>query len=89
MTDDGLNELEAACRVEANQDGRVLLSATDVLDAIQELRELRNHAAQLHAHEGTIAHLHRMLTHLGSYKEDASADARTGDGRISIQDPGR
>lgn len=89
MTDEGLSELEATCRVEADSDGRVTLRAADVLDVVAELRELRKHAADLNAHEGTIAHLHRLLTHMGSYADSPARGALTDDGHVAIQDPGR
>ena len=89
MTDAGLNELEAVCRTEADEDGKVRLRSAHVLELVQELRELRQHAADLNAHEGTIAHLHRLLTHMGSYVETPPPVGLTPDGRVAVQDPGR
>jgi hypothetical protein len=89
MTDEKLNELEAVCRADADKDGRVVLRSRDVLELVKELRELRKHAADLKAHEGAIANLHRLLTHLGSYVESPPSVGLTADGRIAVQDPGR
>jgi hypothetical protein len=89
MTDEKLNELEAVCSVEADKDGKVKLDSGDVLQLVSELRELRKHAADLSAHEGAIANLHRLLANLCSYTERSPDVGSTGSGRIAIQDPGR
>jgi hypothetical protein len=89
MTDERLNELETVCRDKADKDGKVKLRAGDVLELVRELRELRQHAADLNAHEGTIAHLHRLVTRLGSYAEGTPSAGLTPEGGIAIQDPGR
>lgn len=87
MTDEKLNELEAKCRVEADKDGKVRLDSGTVLQLVSELRELRKHAADLSAHEGAIANLHRLLASLCSYTESPPAPGSSD--RIAIQDPGR
>jgi len=90
MTDEKLNELEAACNVNVNGDGEVSLKSGDVLELVSELRELRKHAADLCAHEGTIASLQRLLAKLGSYASSpCDVGVMSGSGRIPIQDPGR
>ena len=89
MTDEKLNELEAACSVEADQDGKVKLHRGDVLELVHELRELRKHAADLSAHEGTIANLHRLLTNLSAYGERSPSLGVKLSGHIPVQDPGR
>jgi len=86
MTDEKLNELETACSVGADKDGKVKLSSGDVLELVSELRELRKHASDLSAHVGAIGNLHRLLANLGSYTERSPDD---GSGRIAVQDPGR
>jgi hypothetical protein len=90
MTDEKLNELEAVCSAEADKDGKVKLFSSDVLALVSELRELRKHAADLCAHEGAIANLHRLLAHLSSYAVSPPGDELTASGRrIAVQDPGR
>jgi hypothetical protein len=89
MIDEKLNELEAVCSAEADEDGRVRLYSGDVLELVKELRELRKHAADLSAHEGAIANLHRLLANLGSYAASPPGVGLTASGRIAIQDPGR
>ena len=90
MTDEKLNELEAICREEVDEDGNVKLDAGDVLEAVNELRELRSHAADLSAHEGAIAKVHRLLTSLSAYADDSPVSAGIAvSGRIPVQDPGR
>jgi hypothetical protein len=89
MTDEKLNELEAACSVEADKDGRVMLHPGDVLDLVNELRELRKHAADLSAHEGAIANLHKLLSNLCAYGERSPNVGVNVGGRIPVQDPGR
>ena len=89
MTEGKLNELEAVCSVEADQDGRVRLQAADVLELVNELRERRRHAADLRAHEGAVANLHRLLASVCTYGEDSPAVGLDAAGRIAIQDPGR
>jgi hypothetical protein len=89
MTEERLQQLEAACRANADNDGKVRLESGEVLDLVKELRELRNHATALSAHQGTIAHMHRLLTSLRAYAEHPTGDEESGTGRIAIQDPGR
>jgi hypothetical protein len=89
MTDGKLNELEAVCNAGADRDGNVRLSARDVLELVNELRELRKHAADLRAHHGAIANLHQILSNLCAYSEPAPIVALTAEGRIAVQDPGR
>ncbi len=89
MTDEKLNELEAMCSLEADGDGKVRLYPGDVQELVSELRELRKHAADLSAHEGTIANLHRLLTNLCAYGGRPSSVEADVAGRIPVQDPGR
>lgn len=89
MTDEKLNELEAACSAGAGEDGTVRLHRGDVLELVNELRELRQHAAALSAHEGAIAHMHRLLTSLCAYSERPPSVGGSASGRIAVQDPGR
>jgi hypothetical protein len=89
MTDEKLNELEAACSVEADKDGKVKLHPGDVLELVNELRELRKHAADLSAHEGAIANLHKILANLCIYGERSPNVGVNVSGRIPVQDPGR
>jgi hypothetical protein len=89
MTDEKLSELEAVCSAEADEDGKVKLFAGDVLQLVNELRELRKHAADLSAHEGAIANLHRLLTNLCAYGERPPRVEVNVSSRIPIQDPGR
>lgn len=89
MTEEKLNELEAVCSAAAGEDGKVKLYPGDVMDLVNELRELRQHAAALSAHEGAIANMHRLLTSLGSYVELPPSVGVDDSGHIVIQDPGR
>jgi hypothetical protein len=89
MTEEKLNELEAVCRVAADEDGKVKLDLADVLDLVSELRNLRMHAAALSAHEGAIGNMHRLLTSLLVYAEPPTSAGESGSGRVAIQDPGR
>jgi hypothetical protein len=89
MTDEQLYELEAVCRVKADNAGQVTLDPGDVLELVNELRELRKHAADLSAHEGAIANLHRLLSNLCAYGDGpTSADVQVSS-RVAVQDPGR
>ncbi len=89
MTDEKLNELEAVCSTAADQDGRVKFYPDDVLEMVNELRELRKHAVALSAHEGVIGNMHRLLTSLCAYSERSPGVGENASGRIAIQDPGR
>jgi hypothetical protein len=89
MTDEELNELEAACSVEADKDGKVKLHPGDVLELVNELRALRKHAADLSAQEGAIAKLHKILANLSTYGERSPDVEVNVGGRIPVQDPGR
>ncbi|HJW50597.1 MAG TPA: hypothetical protein VJ501_01195 [Burkholderiaceae bacterium] len=89
MTEGKLNELETACRVEADKDGTVRLRAGDVMELVNELRERRRHAADLRAHESAVANLQRLLASVCTYGEDSPAVGLDAAGRIAIQDPGR
>ncbi len=89
MTDERLSELEAVCGAEADEDGKVKFCPGDVLELIYELRELRKHAADLSAHAGAIANLHRLLTNLCAYGERFSNVGVRVSSRIAVQDPGR
>ena len=89
MTEGKLNELETICSVEADQDGRVRLYAADVLELVNELRERRKHAADLRAHEGAIANLHRLLAGLSRLRGRFACRRLGSSGHIAIQDPGR
>jgi len=89
VTEGKLNELEAVCSFEADQDGRVRLRAADVMELVNELRERRRHAADLRAHEGAVANLQRLLASVCTYGEDSPAVGLDAAGRIAIQDPGR
>ena len=89
MTEGKLNDLETACRVEADQDGTVRLRAADILELVNELRERRKHATDLRAHEGAVANLQRLLASVCTYGEDSPAVGLDAAGRIAIQDPGR
>jgi hypothetical protein len=88
MNDDRLKALETACRATA-AGGKIELYASDVLDLVRELRELRKHACNLSAHHETIARLHTLLASLSAYAEGPLEDDSEGSGRIAIQDPGR
>lgn len=89
MTDEKLKELEAVCSVEADEDGKVKLYSGDVLELVNELRALRKHAADLSAHEGAIANLHRLLAKLCAYGERPPGVGVDASSPIAIQDPGR
>ena len=89
MTEEKLNELEAVCSAAADADGKVKLSPADVMDLVNELREIRKHAAALSAHDGAIANMHRLLTSLGAIVELPPSVGVDATGRIVIQDPGR
>jgi hypothetical protein len=89
MTDEKLNELEVVCSVEADADGKIRLSSGDVLALVNELRELRRHAADLSAHEGAIANLHRLLASLCAYGDRPRGVGEDESSRVAIQDPGR
>jgi hypothetical protein len=89
MTDEKLNELEAVCSVEADEEGKVKLNSRDVLELVNELRELRKHAADLITHEGAIANLHRLLSGLCAYGERSPGIGAELRSRIAVQDPGR
>jgi hypothetical protein len=89
MTDEKLNELEAECRAKADSDGEVKLAPGDVLELVNELRERRKHAADLSAHEGAIANLHRLLANLCVYGEGPPSAEVQASSRVAIQDPGR
>ena len=89
MIEGKLNELETVCSAEADQDGKVRLRVADVLELVNELRERRRHAADLRAHEGAVANLHRLLASVCTYGDDSPAVGLDADGRIAIQDPGR
>src|SRR4029453_17873499 len=88
MTDDKLKELEALTSVEPDTDGKVRVRAGDLRQLVSELRELRQHAADLSAHQGVVPSLHRLLTNLSAYG-DPSEEVDTVSARIKIQDPGR
>ena len=89
MTDEQLNAFEAVCSVEADADGKVKFYPGDVLLLINELRELRKHAADLSAHEGAIANLHKLLANLCAYGERPPSIGVNLSGGIPVQDPGR
>jgi hypothetical protein len=89
MTDERLSELEAVCGAEADEDGKVKFRPGDVQELIYEVRELRKHAADLSAHAGAIANLHRLLTNLCAYGERSSNVGVRVSSRIAVQDPGR
>jgi hypothetical protein len=89
MTDEKLIEVEAVCSAEADDDGKIRLYPGDVLELVNELRELRKHAADLSAHEGAIANLHRLLTNLCAYGERPPSVGVRVSSRIAVQDPGR
>ncbi len=89
MTEGKLNDLETACRVEADKDGTVRLRAGDILELVNELRERRKHATDLRAHEGAVANLQRLLASVCTYGDDSPAVGLDAAGRIAIQDPGR
>lgn len=90
MTDERLKALEAACRAVA-AGGKVEFYATDVLDLVRELRELRRHATNLSAHQSTIESLQLILLNLREYagRSFDEDDGESGSGQIPVQDPGR
>ena len=89
MTDEKLGELEAACRDETDKDGKVRLHPGDVLELVNELRELRAHAAALSALEGAVGTMHRLLTNLCVYGERSPSVGIKVSSHIAVQDPGR
>jgi hypothetical protein len=88
MTDERLDELQAACSGETDQDGKIELYRSDVLALVSELRELRRHASALSALEGAVGAIYRVVGNLCAYTERSPGAAASG-GRIAVQDPGR
>ena len=89
MTDEKLDELETACRTEADKDGKVRLDPGDVLELVNDLRELRKHAAGLTALEGAVGTVHRLLGDLCAYGTRSPVIGVNVSSRIAVQDPGR
>ena len=89
MTDEKLDALEAACNAEVDNDGKVRLRSGDVLELVNELRELRNHAVALSALEGAVGTMHRLLTNLCAYGERQPGVGIKVSSHIPVQDPGR
>jgi hypothetical protein len=89
MTDEKLDELEAACSAAADGDGKVELYPDDVLEIVNELRELRKHATALSALEGAVGTMHRLLTNLCAYGERPPDVGVMVSSPIAVQDPGR
>jgi hypothetical protein len=89
MTDEQLDAIETLCRAEADAAGSVRVRAEDILELLAELRALRGHAADLSAHAGTIANLHRLVSKLCAYGERVPGPGVQLSGHIAVQDPGR
>jgi len=89
MTDEKLDELEAVCRGEADEDGKIKLFRRDVLELVTELRELRKHAAVLSALEAAVGTVHRVLANVFAYRERQPGVGAGVSGRVAVQDPGR
>jgi hypothetical protein len=89
MTDEQLNALEKLCRAETAKEGRVSVRAEELLELVNELRELRRHAADLSAHEATIANLHRLVSRFRARAERSPDFGDSGSGHVVVQDPGR
>jgi len=89
MTDEKLDELEAVCSGEADEDGKVKLFRRDALVLVTELRELRKHVAALSALEGAVGTFHRVLANLCAYRERQPGIGAGVSGRVAVQDPGR
>jgi hypothetical protein len=89
MTDEKLDQLEAACSAKADTDGKVRLDSGDVLELVRDLRELRKHAAGLSALEGAVATMHRLMGDLCAYHARPQGIGANVDSRIAVQDPGR
>ena len=89
MTDEKLDELEAACSVKAVEEGKVQLDPRDVLELVRDLRELRKHAAGLTALEGAVGTMHRLLGDLCAYGTRSPVIGVNASSRIAVQDPGR
>ena len=89
MTDEKLDELEAACNAKADKDGKVRLDSGDVLELVRDLRELRKHAAGLSALEEAVATMHRLMGDLCAYRARPQGIGANVSNRIAVQDPGR
>jgi hypothetical protein len=89
MTDEKLDELEAACSAKADKDGMVRFDPGDVLELVRDLRELRKHAAGLTALEGAVGTMHRLLGDLCAYGTRSPVIGVDAGNRIAVQDPGR
>lgn len=89
MTDEKLGELETACSVDADKDGRVRLLAADVLALVCELRDMRSHAEGQGAPVEVIATMRRLLADLSHNWERRPSVAQNVGSRIPVQDPGR
>ena len=89
MTDEKLDELEAACSARAVKEGKVELDPSDVLELVRDLRELRKHAAGLTALEGAVGTMHRLLGDLCAYGTRSPVIGVNASSRIAVQDPGR
>jgi hypothetical protein len=89
MTDEKLDELEAACSVDTDRDGKVRLDSGDVLELVRELRELRKHATALSSLEGAVATMHRLMGDLCAFRARPPDIGANVSSRIAVQDPGR
>lgn len=89
MTDEKLDELEAACSGKKDKDGKVRLDPGDVLELVRDLRELRKHAAGLSALQEAVGTMHRLLGDLCAYGARPTDIGTNVSNRIAIQDPGR
>jgi hypothetical protein len=89
MIDEKLDELEAVCGVKADEDGKVRFYPRDVLELVNELRDMRKHAADRSALGVAIADMRRILTDLSAYLERQPSAGVKVSSRIAVQDPGR
>jgi len=89
MTDNKLDELEAACRAQTDSDGTVRLYPRDVLEVVSELRELRRHGTARGVPIDAIVTMRRLAADFREYWERQPNAGVTVSSRIAIQDPGR
>ena len=89
MTDEGLLELETACRAKADMDGKIKLRPEAVLELVAELRQLRKRVGPPVAHEGASVNLHRLRLGLCTHRGHSPGLGVRVSSRIAVQDPGR
>ena len=89
MTDNKLDDLEAACRVQPDSDGTVRLYPRDVLEIVSELRELRTHATARGVPVDAIVTMRRLAADFREFWERQPNAGVTVSNRIAVQDPGR